>query len=148
MGLATICDALAAVSVTANAVTPAAYSYDALKASYPTADLPARLILPFGEKVEGALNAVTLAGGAQAVWTVTDLCLWETAGQSRGIADMYPALVAYMDAYATTATAHWRLIKSPAATIERLTFAPGVWTFGGVDYWGVEVRLTIREIGA
>lgn len=147
MSLATICDALAAISVTANGVTPTAYSYDELKNSYDKADLPARLIMPFGERAEGALNAITIAGNAQAVWTLTDLLLWDTIGQGRGLPDMYPALVAYIDAYTAAVKSHFRLIKTPAATIENVRFSPGSWTFGDKTYWGVECRLTIRELG-
>jgi hypothetical protein len=148
MSLAGICTALAAVSVTASGKTPQVLNYDALRPALTTAALPARLIFPFGSQLSAAMRALTIAGTPKQVdWQIVDLLLWETAGQTRGIATMAPILTAYIDAYMLAIRSHVRLVTSPVAVIERVSFVADILTYGGHDYWGVETTLTVKESG-
>lgn len=154
MSLAGICTALAAVSVTAAGKTPLTYEPNGaarkLKNSFSTAELPARIIMPFGADVLATAKALTIAGAPkQTTWQLADLLLWDTIGQTRGIADIVPDLLAYVDAYNTAIRAALRITSSPVAIIESWTFSPGVLTWNDVkpNYYGVEVKLTIKETG-
>lgn len=153
MSLATICTALAAVSVTAAGKTPLTYEPNGatnrkLKNSFSTGELPARIIMPFGADVLATAKALTIAGAPkQTTWQLADLLLWDTIGQTRGIADIVPDLLAYVDAYSTAIRAALRITPSPMAIVESWTFSPGVLTWNDVKYYGVEVALTIKETG-
>jgi len=148
MSLTGVCTALAAVSVTANGKTPQVLNYNALRPSLTTAALPARLIFPFGTQLGATMRALTIAGTPKQVdWQIVDLMLWDTAGQTRGIATMAPILTAYIDAYMTAIRAQVRLVASPVAVIERVSFVADILTYGEQDYWGVETTLTIKETG-
>lgn len=152
MSLSGIVTALAAVSVTANGKTPKVYEPNAatnkLRPRFESADLPLRVVMPFGDATQVQARALTI-GGTPKVMTFApvDLLLWETAGQSRGVVDMFPALMAYIDAYNTAMRANIKLVSSPVAIVENWTFTPDIFTYGGLECWGVEVRLTVKESG-
>lgn len=150
MSLATICTAIAGVSVTANGRTPLVYEPSHatrnVRASYDTALLPCRVVLPFGGITTVAGRALTIGGAARSLeCTLVDLLLWESAGQTRGLVDVMPDLLAYIDAYSDAIRAHLKLTASPTAIVERWTFAPDLITYGGRQYWGVETTLTVKE---
>lgn len=152
MSLAGICTALAAVNVTASGKTPLTYEPSSatrpLRARFDTADLPCRVILPFGANFTARASALTIGGTPKSgSWQPVDLLLWESTGQGRGIIDILPELVAYIDAYNTAIRAALRLVSSPVAIAESWTFAPDLYTYGGLECWGVEVTLTVKENG-
>jgi hypothetical protein len=152
MSLAGICTALAAVSVTAAGQTPLTYEPNGatrkLKARFETADLPCRVILPFGADFTARASALTIGGTPKSgVWQPIDLLLWESVGQGRGLVDVAPDLLAYIDAYNTAIRAALRLVTSPVAVVESWTFSPDLYTYGELQCWGVEVRLTVKESG-
>jgi len=51
------------------------------------------------------------------------------------------------NAYMTAIRAQVRLVASPVAVIERVSFVADILTYGEQDYWGVETTLTIKETG-
>jgi hypothetical protein len=147
-----IYDAWAAVVITAASKTPTAYNCDELPSSIQTAHLPCRLLLPFDEEADGVeFPALSLAGGLSAVWTLTELTLWEAVGQTTGIAQMGGELVQYAEAYANAIRDNRRLVRaSPNATIEGARLERGVYSWGGgtAQFYGLKATLTIREIGS
>ena len=152
MSLAGICTALAAVDVTVNSQTLPVYEPNGatrkLKARFETADLPCRVIIPFGFSFSARATALTISGTPKAgVWQLTDLLLWEAVGQGRGLVDVAPDLLATIDAYNTAIRAALRLATSPVAVVESWTFSPDIITYGDLKCWGVEIQLTIKEAG-
>lgn len=150
MSLASICTALAGVSVTAGGKTPLTYEPNGatrkLKARFETADLPARIILPFGTAFSATARALTIGGTPKvSEWRPVDLLLWESVGQQRGIIDVMPDLAAYIDAYNTAIRAKVKLTSGAGVIIENWTFAPDLYTYGDLQCWGVEVTLVIKE---
>lgn len=152
MSLASIVTAIAGVSVTVGGMTPLTYEPShatrKIQAHYDTAYLPCRVILPFGADFTASGRALTISGTPkQMVWQPVDLLLWESVGQGRGVIDVMPILAAYMDAYSTAIRAKVALATSPTAIVESWTMTPDVYAYGDAQYWGVEVRLVVRESG-
>lgn len=148
MSLASIVTAIAGVSVTVSSTTPLTYEPNhatrKIQAHYDTALLPCRLVLPFGAEFTASGRALTIGGTPKQIqWQPVDLLLWESVGQGRGVIDVMPVLAAYMDAYSTAIRAS--IAIATGAIVENWTMTPDVYTYGDAQYWGVEVRLTVRE---
>jgi len=139
-----IFDALAAMTVTASGKTPTAYPPQTAGA-ISSAQIPARIIMPFGEygaftQVE---NLAANSGDAEITWRLSDICLWEAAGLSRGLNDVTPALVAYAEAYMSAARGARDI--APGCVIRSVSITLKPHTYNGISYWAVACDLTITE---
>lgn len=149
MALTSIYDALAAMDVTLNAAVVPVFNYDALPDSIQTAQLPCRMLHPLNEQAAGSLTPFTLDGRSLAFgWTIFDLFLLKPVGQGRGLEEVAPQLVAYMDAYATALKGAISLIPY-SVTITGGEFDPALYAYprtGTALFYGVMTRLTVKEL--
>jgi hypothetical protein len=148
--LTAIYNALAAIDVTVNGVTPRVFNFDNLKAEIHTAELPCRLLLPMGERLGGEASVISMGGHGSVPWTICDLMLWSPIAQGRGIKEHPGALVAYMEAYVNTMQQHMKLLRSPVtATVEKIRPDAGLFSYPvntETWYYGVECIVTVREL--
>jgi hypothetical protein len=140
-----IYDALAAVQVPVNGVIVPVRNVDELPASVESAQVPIRLLMPWGERTgQNAVSFVTLQGVGAADWTIVDLLLLRPA-QAGKLETASAAVVAYMRDYATAINMRRSLAGAPVTGL-RISAGVGTYPAGGAQQWfGVEVALTIRE---
>jgi hypothetical protein len=126
------------------------YDVDQVPDTLTRAQLPALLVLPTdtgGERLpareRGAgFHAVAFGSGARTVtYSVTHLLLVAPVGAGKGIRSHLPTLSDLLDAYFAALGANVTLggaLDEPA----RVTIDPGIFTHGGVQYYGCALRHT------
>lgn len=144
--IATIYAALAAAAVTVSGTTPTVYAGSSLRDSVESAELPVRVLSPFGTGLSGSGSVFASADGNQvATWTIRDLLLWRKNAEGIGLEDIADTLIAYCGAYADMLPAlrstKWRL-TAWQATPSAINWPQGAATW----YDGVSVTLTFREL--
>lgn len=143
--LAAIYTALAAMPVPVGGALASVRNYDALPASVAAGDTPVRLLMPLSAQPGGGVSVVTFSGAQQADWRIADLLLLRPAQAGR-LEQAAALMVEYQVNYAA-AVANARGLAG--AFIQSLTMDAGVFTYpaGGTAQWfGVEVKLTLREV--
>lgn len=125
------------------------YDIDAVPETAQRGQLPALLVLPielqeerpFQERGKGFQTVAFSSGVKTVTYSVTHLLLVAPAAQSKGIRAHLPALVDRIDSYfaalAGDVTLGGALLEPASVRVE-----PGVFTFGGVDYYGCAFRHT------
>lgn len=144
MKITAIYSALAAMTVTAAGKTPAVYSLATIGAIN-AAQLPARLLIPFGDggANQQSITLTSQSGDAEIVWRVADVCLWEEFGQGRGLYDVLPVMMAYAESYMAAIQAARDI--APGCVIKSATVTPKPQTYQNTGYWAIVSELTITE---
>jgi hypothetical protein len=112
-----------------------------------SAELPARLLQPFGGRGEGRLESYyTSANGVIVVdWNIADMLFWRAAASGIGLADVSADLVRYKVAYVSAIKAlrtnKWS-VTSMVLMVESFEWPAR----SERSYHGVIARLTVREI--
>jgi hypothetical protein len=149
-----IYDAIEALSVTVDGVTPLIYDLDELPNTADTAHLPARWLFPlasfggFGRDTQAAMRWVTLNSITQVTWQIRDLCLWRPTGQGIGWKTIAPTLVKYAGLYVDKMTANRQLTIQSYIAQDGLFVQPGVIEFpdqSGRRFYGINAQLTVIE---
>ncbi len=140
-------DAIAAVSVSPVTVVK---NLDALPASPSAAELPMRLLLPFGagDNEGNMAEYMDMGRNAWVDWKIVDLCLYRPVGQGEGIHTIALPLVRYAGAFITAFIAHRYLSDSPHFEVTGKTAKPGIIEYpsgSGIFYHGCLCTLTVRE---
>ncbi|HOA25595.1 MAG TPA: hypothetical protein PLD57_14740 [Aggregatilineales bacterium] len=145
MGLETIFDAVAALSVTTPDITPTVYNFDAIPNRVDAEMLPVRLLMPLQDRnaAGSAFTFIALGKTARAERRIVDLLLLRSLAQSTNIKAPIEDLVQYVDAYEAAVRSNRGLTANAAIT--GLDVALGRFEFGGVEYFGAEMTLTIYE---
>lgn len=115
------------------------------------AQLPALLVLPllpemhdsrlYRETAKG-FEVLAFSSGLKSVtYLVTHLLLIAPTGQSKGLRAHVPQMVSVCDAYFTALSAN-PLLSATLLQPARVRVEPGLFTFGGQDYYGCAFRHT------
>lgn len=142
---------LAALSVTVSGTTPQAFDLSATPLDVNPAKMPCRILLPMGaEAAQGHsfqftefLNSQT----AEAIWHITDLCLWASISSGRGILTYAPTLASYAAAYIEVLRANWQIANY--CQVISASCNLGVYEFpvgSGQYYYGVECTVDVQEL--
>ena len=139
---------LAAWAFTVDSVSVTCRYGATLKGSVAAADCPVRLLLPVNTGLEGDnIRPVTFGSAGEAVWVLDDLLLIKPATQSRGLEDVAPLLVQYVQDYTNKIVTSGKNVTA-RAFVESADIATGIyeWPSGSeVAYYGARASLTIRE---
>lgn len=145
--LRAIYTAIANMDVLSGGAVVTAYDVSDLPASVPSGALPVRLLMPLSGESAGLNGRPMSVGGfgrgSVINWQIVDLLLHTPAAQNK-LDVIVPALVDYQVAYME---AMMRLtMPSVAVTALDVGFSVGVYSYANTEYYGVETRLSIREI--
>lgn len=142
---------LAALSVTVGSVTPQAFDLTAIPLDVNAAKLPCRILLPLGaEAMQGHTFTFTEflnSGSAEAMWHITDLCLWASASAGRGLLTHAANLASYAAAYLEVLRTNWQI--AAYCQIMGASFQLGTYEFpvgSGQFYFGVECTIDVQEL--
>jgi len=146
MTLTTVFAAIAGLSVTTASVSPTVYTYSALPQFNDTADLPARLLMPQQDRGSQAADFehVALGTTVRATRRIVDLLLMAKIASGQGMAEHYNKLVGYADAYEAVVK-NDRSLGVATFNCTNLAINMGRFTYSEVDYFGVEVVLTVDD---
>ncbi len=153
--------ALASVSVTVTiplnetgnetrTVTPRVKSLRELPANPPAAQLPMRLLLPFGagDNEGNMLEYMDRGNNAFVDWRIVDLCLMRPMGEGEGIHTIAETIVNYAGEYSDAMILHRYLDDHELVEITGFTAKPGIFEYpsqSGKLYHGCICTLTVRE---
>jgi hypothetical protein len=152
MSYAGLFNGIEALSVTVNTITPGVYNYDALPTNLSTADLPARLLLPFEDRraLSSEYSYTTFGGMVKADRRIVDLLIWEPLNQSTYATDI-KNLVEYIDAYeeALVSLNYDKVIVSTGGRVVGMTGTVTTvdYPYGSGNYYrAVEIILSLTEM--
>ena len=145
-----IYQAVAGWAVQLNGKTVAVRGLSELKNQVTSADLPLRMLVPYGRwwDVGGEdLTFVAFRDMSRLTWTVRDMLLYKPVRQGLGLEDIASDLAEYTAAYVDQVTANRQLTNT--AWVAEAFVMPGVYEWplhGNTFYWGVECLLRVDEI--
>ncbi len=138
-------------SVAHNTTTPQIFDLNKLSVFVESAQLPARLLLPFGvvgSKAEGRDHRfVALGNTTKVAWQVVDLLLWRPIEEGTGIESVSADMVTYCAQYIKMIREN-RSLGLAQVEIVGANFEADAWEYppeSGAWYWGVLVTLAINE---
>lgn len=141
-----IYEAVRALSITVDGVTPQVYGITTAPRSMAAGNLPARVISVLNTAVEGGgLAMVTVGSNPHAVvsWQVSDLLLFKTANADTGARADDEPLIDYIDQYISRARSNRSLTST--SSITNLRAEASIYEYSGTAYRAVMVTLDIVE---
>jgi hypothetical protein len=139
---------IAAQAITVGSKTVRCYDLATLRTNIESVQLPARQLIPFGGRGDGALQNFWTPGeyGVCTVdWGIADMLFWRAAAAGKGLHDIAPDLIAYKVAYLDVI----RVIRGHKVNLTNcvMTVQAFEWPLQSGRYWdGVICQLVIREI--
>jgi len=118
-----------------------ARNIDRVKLKIAKSDLPMRMLLP---STRGTLSFVGMGSLNRMEWTIRDLCLWAPIVQGSSIELHAGSMVQYLRDYIAAV----KKMRGPTncSNILGVEYAIGPVPWGDVDYWAIDVTLTVEEI--
>lgn len=148
--------AIGNIPVSAAGKTPTVRHLDQLPRSVSTAQLPIRLMLPFGNfntllSRQADVSHVTISGAVNRVnWFVRDLCLWRPLAQGIGLEDSADQIMEYAGNYLAAITEHRRSLSNAGQSfIDGAAISPGIHEYpleSGNWYFGIDCTVNVIEI--
>lgn len=143
--LVTFITTLAGMSVSDGTNTPSCLYHSTLKAPVFEGDCPVRLILPADDDNANDFDFIALGQANAITWQLADLLLIAPAGDQFGWAEHALAIDTYCGDYATALVALRTTFGNLNANIVNLSMRRGTYTYGGTEYFGVKIIVTIQE---
>ena len=148
--LTDIYNAIESWPITLDGKVVAVRGLDELQNQVTAADMPIRLLVPYGRwwDVGGEdMTFIAFRDMSRLTWTIRDMMLYKPVRQGLGLADVAGPLARYAAAYVDTVTDNRQLTNT--AWVGQALVLPGVYEWpleSGNFYWGVEATIRAEEI--